>query len=601
MADLSKPSRKPASPAALRRLLPRIKPYLGKVAIAIVCLLLSSAAGLAFPQIVRHLLDAAFISGNESMLNRIAIGLLVLFAVQAAFSTVQVYLLTSTSERLVAKLRTDLFAHLIRLSPGFFTDQRTGELTSRLSSDTSVLQSVLSSNLSEFTRQTIFLIGGIVLLTVTHPKLTATTLAVVPLMVGVTFFFGKALRRASTGVQDRIAEATGTAEEAFSQIRTVQSFTAENEEVRKYDSHLADVISIAIKRSKIRGIFFGILTFFGFSSIVVVLWQGGRLVLAGQLTAGALVSFLLYAMYVGGAIASLASLFGAYQEAAGAATRIFELMDTTPTVGDPSNRVALPSAVSGDIRLEDVSFRYQDTLPEVLHNVSFNIAPGEVVALVGPSGAGKTTIASLIPRFWDVTGGRVLIDGVDVRELSLDDVRGAVGIVPQEPTLFSGTIHENIAYAVAGHNRPVTHADIVAAARAANAHEFIQRLPNGYDTTVGERGVKLSGGQRQRLAIARVFLKNPALVILDEATSSLDSESERLVEAAMEELLRGRSTLIIAHRLSTVLRADRVVVIERGKVVEEGSHAELLATEGTYAKLYRGQFRPQDLEALELT
>lgn len=591
--------RKRVSPTALARLLPRIKPYKGRLAIALVCLLAASAAGLAFPAIVAILLDTAFQHGNASLLNKIAAGLLLLFAAQASLNMVQVYLLTATAERVVAKLRTDLFAHMVNLSPGFFTDRRTGELTSRLSSDTSVLQTVLSTNLSEFTRQSIFLIGALVMLTIKQPALTGTTLSVVPLVVGAAFVFGRMLRRASTGVQDRIAEATGTADEAFSQIRMVQSFTAESEETRKYDAHLVDVVRAAVDRAKIRGVFFGALTFFGFSGVVVVLWEGGRLVLAGQLTAGDLVSFLLYAMYVAGAVASLASLFGAYQEAAGAAHRIFELLDMTPTVIDPVAAVTLPRPRRGDVALEHVYFKYQPDLPDALNDVSFHIAPGEIVALVGPSGAGKTTVASLLPRFWDVTGGRITFDGIDIRDLSLHDLRESIGVVPQEPTLFSGTVRSNIAYAVAGNTSVVSDDAIEAAARAANAHEFIVRLPEGYDTAVGERGVKLSGGQRQRLAIARVFLKNPALVILDEATSSLDSESERLVEAAMEELLRGRSTLIIAHRLSTVLRADRVVVLEHGRVSETGSHADLLDAEGMYAKLYRGQFRPGDRVALE--
>jgi subfamily B ATP-binding cassette protein MsbA len=323
-----------------------------------------------------------------------------------------------------------------------------------------------------------------------------------------------------------------------------------------------------------------------------VLWQGGRLVLAGALTAGGLVQFLLYAITVAAAVGSLASLFGHYQEAVGAAQRVFELLDLQPTVAEPARPTALATPVRGDVRLERVSFRYAEGLDDTLHDVTLHIAPGEVVALVGPSGAGKTTIGNLIPRFWDVTAGHVRLDGVDVRELPLATLRGAVGIVPQEPVLFSGSVRENIAFA----RPPVlgpepTEAEIVAAARAAHAWEFIERLPDGLETRVGERGVKLSGGQRQRLAIARVFLKNPAVVILDEATSSLDSESERLVEDAMVHLLEGRSTLIIAHRLSTVQRADRVVVLERGRVVEEGTHAALLAHGGRYAELYRGQFR----------
>jgi subfamily B ATP-binding cassette protein MsbA len=563
--------------------------------VAFVCLVASASIALAFPQIVRHLLDAAFISANGDLLNKIALGLLALFSIQALLNFVQVYFLTSTSELVIAQLREDLFAHLVRLSPGFFTERRTGELTSRLSADTTVLQTVLSYNLSEFARQTLFLIGGIILLAITDSRLTATTLAVVPLVVGAAVVFGRALRKASTGVQDRIAEATGTADEAFSQIRTVQSYTAEAEEVRRYGAHLSEVIAAALRRARIRGTFFGILTFCGFGGVVAVLWQGGRQVLAGNLTAGALVSFLLYALYVAGAVGSLASLFGAYQEAVGAARRVFDLLETVSSVKDPVRPLKLPRPLRGEIVVDNVRFNYNPALPEVLQGVSLRIGAGEVVALVGPSGAGKTTVASLLPRFWDVSSGRITFDGVDIRDLSLSELRGAIGIVPQEPTLFSGTIRENIAYAALGGGAaPPTEESIFAAAKAAHAVEFIERLPDGFDTRVGERGVKLSGGQRQRIAIARVFLKDPALVILDEATSSLDTESERLVEEAMEDLLRARSTLIIAHRLSTVLRADRLIVIDRGVIVEEGRHQDLLATEGVYSRLYRGQFRPGD-------
>src|SRR5688500_942854 len=406
-----------SSPRPLGRLLPRVRPFAARLIAAFVCLLASAGIALAFPQFVRRLLDAAFISADSSLLNSIALGLLILFAIQAVLNFIQVYLLTSTSELVIAQLRQDLFAHLVRLSPGFFTARRTGELTSRLSADTAILQTVLSYNLSEFARQTLFLIGGIVLLTLTDSRLTATTLAVVPLVVGAAFVFGRALRRASTGVQDRIAEANGTADEAFSQIRTVQSYTAEAEEVRRYGSHLRQVIDAALRRARIRGTFFGILTFCGFGGVVAVLWQGGRQVLAGSLTAGALVSFLLYALYVAGAVGSLASLFGAYQEAVGAARRVFDLLEAESAVRDPVKPLHLSRPLRGEIVMDDVAFHYNPALPGVLHGVSLRINAGEVVALVGPSGAGKTTIASLLPRFWDVTGGRITFDGIDIRAL----------------------------------------------------------------------------------------------------------------------------------------------------------------------------------------
>ncbi len=339
----------------------------------------------------------------------------------------------------------------------------------------------------------------------------------------------------------------------------------------------------------VRGVFVGVITFALFSGVAVVLWQGGRLVLAGVLTAGTLVSFLLYSVFIAAAVGALTSLFSSYQETVGAARRVFELLDTEPTISDSPDARPLPRPVRGDVALDNVSFQYQPELPLALERVSLHLAPGEVVALVGPSGAGKTTLANLLPRFWDVTSGRITLDSVDIRALRLVDLRHSIGIVPQEPVLFSGPVAENIAY-----GRPeASPAEIEAAARAAHAHEFVERLPQGYATLVGERGVKLSGGQRQRIAIARALLKDPVVLILDEATSSLDAESERLIEAALERLLKGRTTLIIAHRLSTVRRADRLVVLDRGRVVEEGTHDELLALGRLYARLYQRQFRDE--------
>jgi subfamily B ATP-binding cassette protein MsbA len=616
------------SGVALRELAPRLRPYRGALALAGLLLVLTSAIGLAFPKVVGYLLDAAFVRGDGGMLDRVALGLLGLFALQAVFQFGQTYLLTATGERVIGTLRTDLFSHLVTLPPSFFAERRTGELMSRLTADVGLLQGVLSYQLSELLRQVLYLSGALVLLTLTHPRLTATTLFVVPVVIGTAFFFGRRLRKVSTGVQDRIADATAVAEEAVSQIRIVQSFVQELAEAARYRGEIQSAVRAAIGRSVMRGVFFAAITFAGFSAVVVVLWQGGRLVLEGQLTAGTLVAFLLYAVTVATAIGGLASLWSSYQEAAGAAERVFELLRTRSTLPEPAHPRSLPSPARGELRLDGVWFRYEagdrgqgtgdrgeedgrrktkdgsgqgdelSTIPQsairnpqsdgwVLKGVSLAVRPGETVALVGVSGAGKTTLVSLVPRFWDPQRGTVSLDGVDVRELRLAELRSQIGVVPQETLLFSGTIRENIAY-----GRPdAGEAEVEAAARAAHAHEFVRLLPLGYETRVGERGVKLSGGQRQRIALARALLKDPAVLILDEATSNLDAESEGLIEDALETLLHGRTTLIIAHRLSTVRRADRLVVLDEGQIVEEGTHAELLASGGIYARLYARQFR----------
>jgi subfamily B ATP-binding cassette protein MsbA len=550
-------------------------------------LIVSSLLGLAFPQVVRYLLDAAFERGDRALLDRIALGLVALFTVQSVLNYAQTYLLSATGERAVAGLRRELFARLLEMPPGFFAERRTGELTSRLTTDIGLLQGVLSHQIAEFSRQALTLVGAIILLTLNQPQLTLTALGVVPLIVASAIFFGRRLRKISTGVQDQVAAANAVAEEAFSQIRTVQSFVQEQAERHRYAERIARSVRAALGRAHVRGIFFGVLTFTTFSGIVIVLWQGGRLVLENQLTAGELVQFLLYTIYIAAAIGALASFFSAYQEAVGAAERVFEIIEAKPAIADAPSPAPLPRPVRGSVAFEDVSFRYTETGPWILRQVSLRVAPGEIVAIVGPSGAGKTTLVSLLPRFWDVTDGAILLDDLDVRSVRLSELRRAIGIVPQEPALFSGTVADNIAYA-----RPdASREEVEAAARAAHAHEFVQQLPEGYETVVGERGVKLSGGQRQRVAIARAVLKNPAVLILDEATSSLDNESERLIEDALARLLVGRTTLIIAHRLTTVQRADRLVVLDRGRIVEEGTHAHLLATGGLYARLYQRQFR----------
>ncbi len=579
------------APGRLVRLWPRVRPYRVPLTVATLALIFSSIIGLAFPWVVKGLLDAAFLRHDRALLNRIALALVGLFSVQAVLNYVQTYLLGATGERAVAGLRQETFDRLLELPPGFFAERRTGELTSRLTTDIGMLQSVLSHQIAEFSRQVLALVGSIAVLTYLQPRLMLTAVGAAPVVVLAAFIAGRRLRRITQGVQDRVAEATAVAEEAFSQIRTVQSFVQEPAERRRYGSRLAAGVAAAVSRARVRGVFFGVLTFSIFGAIVVVLWQGGEQVLDGNLTPGALFMVLLYFVSIAAAVGALASVFSGYQEAVGAAGRIFDILDTPNPIADPVSPKPLTRPVRGDVRLEHVSFRYPGAEGWTLADIDLHCAPGETVALVGPSGAGKTTLVSLIPRFWDVNDGRVTLDGVDVRELKLSELRHAIGVVPQEPALFSGTIRENIAYA-----RPeASDADIEAAARAAHAHEFVERLPVGYDTLVGERGIKLSGGQRQRVAIARAILKDPAVLVLDEATSNLDTESERLIEDALTRLLVGRTTLIIAHRLSTVRRADRLLVMDRGRIVEEGNHAALLALGGLYARLYQRQFRDDEV------
>jgi len=615
----------------MRQLLPRLRPHAGAIAVATVMLLASAALGLVFPWIVGRIFDGAFMRGNGRALDRTALLMFGLVTLQAIASYVQSYLLSATGERVIATLRKDLFGHLLTLPPAFFADRRTGELTSRLGADVQMLQGVLAMNITELFRLSLTVVAVVVILFLKQPLLTVVTMGVVPIVVGSSWYLGERLKKTSLGVMDKIAEATAVAEEAFSQIRVVQSFVREDFERARYGARMDRAVAVALRRARIRGVFMAALGFTALAASVLVLWMGGRMVLAGTLTVGTLVSFLLYAGQAAQSVSGIGQLWSMYQEATGAAGRVFEILNARPKLRDPDAPRPLPAPVRGGVEFEDVWFRYErptelpmvsegggevamaflrmlgaaplgggatvEKTPEwVLRGVSMRIEPGETVALVGPSGAGKTTLAALIPRFWDVQQGSIRVDGVDVRETRIADLRTAVGLVPQETLLFSSSIRENIAY-----GKPdASSAEVEAAARAAHAHEFVKLLPEGYDTKVGERGIKLSGGQRQRVSIARAILKNSAVLILDEATSSLDTESEALIEDALNHLLKGRTTLIIAHRLSTVRRADRLLVLDQGRIVEEGTHAELLARGGLYARLYARQFREDDAKPVDL-
>ena len=559
----------------------RVRLFVGTAAVMVAALL-----GLVFPAIMGDLVDAAVggIDDGGSNINVYALALVAVFAVQAVFNYIRFFNLTVVGEGVVADLRTALFDRIVRLPVASFDSNRTGDLTSRLTSDASRVQSAVAQSLGRALSQGITLIGGVVLLVVISPLLSLGVLVFVPLVVLGGAIYGRAIRRISTKFQDQLALANAVAEEAISSVRVVKWFNAEDRLSQDYDHEVAESYKIAYRRARIQALFGPLITFVAFSTLAVVLWIGGRLVVDGSLTTGELVSFLLYTLTVAGAIGAFTSLYSEIQGSLGASQRIFDILGEVTEAGSDHDEALAPESV-GSVRLSNVSFSYEGRDVGVLHEVDFSVEPGEVVALVGPSGAGKSTIIQLIPRFYDVAEGTVEVDGVDVRSYPLGPLRSRMAAVPQEIQLFSGTIAENLRLA----DPDATDEDLVLACKAANAHQFIKEFPEAYDSLVGERGVKLSGGQRQRIAIARALLADPRILILDEATSSLDAESEGLVQEALERLMQGRTTIVIAHRLSTVIDADRLVVIDGGRVVEEGSHAELVRSDGLYARLYAKQ------------
>jgi ATP-binding cassette, subfamily B, bacterial MsbA len=579
----------------LLRLRPRLRPHRWALALAGVLVLVGTAIGLAFPLVVREILDAAFLEADAALLNQVTLFLLALFAVQAVVNFGQSYLAASVSERVVATLRDDLFRHLVRHPPGWFARARVGDLASRLASDAGLVQGILRFGIPELVRQGLFLVGALALITITHPRLTLVTFVAIPPTVLAAWLLGRRVRRLSSTIQDRLADAVSRAEQVFTQITTVQSFTREAYEAEHFGAQVEATREGGLRRAVARAILTGVVSFTAFGAVALVVWEGGRLVLAGALTPGTLVAFLVYWILIAGAVTSLAGFWGNLQEASGAAKRIFDLLDEDVALEDPLHPVPLPTPARGEVRYEGVRFRYAPDLPLVLDGIDLTLDPGERVALVGASGAGKSTLASLLSRFHDVSEGRVTVDGIDVRDLALVELRGAVGLVPQEPMLFAGTVRENLRY---GHP-DATDAMVEAAAREARAHVFIAGFPRGYDEILGERGVTLSAGQRQRIAIARVLLKSPAILVLDEASSALDAESERLVQDALDRLMEGRTTLVIAHRLSTIVRADRILVLDRGRIAASGTHAELLGSSPLYARLYRRQFDAETGDPVE--
>ena len=572
---------------SLKKLVPYLKPYVGRIALAAVALIVASGTVLVLGQGLKLLVDQGFGPGDGSLLDRAVLALLGLVALLAVAGFGRFYLVSWIGERVVADLRKDVFAQVLRQSPGFFEVTRTGEVLSRLTTDTTLVQVVVGTSVSIALRNALMLLGATGLMLVTSPKLTGIVALIVPIVVIPIILIGRRVRALSRASQDRVADVGAEIDEQLTGIRIVQAFGHEPVTLRRFGSTVESSFAVALERIRARAGLGAIVMLLVFGAISMVLWLGGHAVIDGRMSPGDLSAFVFYAAVAAGSVGALGEVAGDLQRAAGALERLIELMETPPMVTAPPEPTHLPNPARGALAFEQVRFRYPARPDQAaLDGLDFAVAPGERVALVGPSGAGKTTVFQLLLRFYDPDDGIIRLDGVPLRDAIPSEVRARIGLVPQDPVIFSASAAENIRY-----GKPdATDDEVQAAAVAAQAHDFIAALPDGYASHLGEKGVRLSGGQRQRIAIARAVLRDPQVLLLDEATSALDAESERAVQTALEELMKGRTSLVIAHRLATVVAADRILVLDQGRLVAAGSHAALMNENGLYARLARLQF-----------
>jgi ATP-binding cassette, subfamily B, bacterial len=572
---------------ALKPLAPYAFAHRTRIVLALIALAIASAATLVVPIAVRRMIDFGFSDANAGLIRAYFLAMIGVVAVLALASGARYYLVMTLGERVVADLRADLFSHLTRLDPSFFDGEKTGDIASRLSADTTQLKATFSSSASLALRNLFLFVGAITMMVFTSPKLSAFVLAAIPVIVLPLYAAGRSVRERSRRAQDRLADATAFATESLSAVRVMQSFLAEKFTASRYREAAFGAYEAARAMTQARAIVTSAAIFLAFGSVVVVLWLGAQEVIAGSMTGGALSQFVLFAVFGAGALGQLSEVWNEVSQAAGAAGRIGEIMAVQPRIVAPAQPMKLAKPVRGELAFHDVCFAYPGREGgAVLRDVTFRVAPGETVAIVGPSGAGKSTLFQLGLRFYDPGSGSVMLDGIDISKLDPANLRAEIAVVPQDAFIFGASVADNIAYGAPG----ATYEALVAAAKQAAADGFISAMPQGYDTALGERGVTLSGGERQRIAIARAILKNAPVLLLDEATSALDAESETLVQGALETLMKGRSTLVIAHRLATIVNADRILVIDAGRVVEEGSHTSLMAANGLYSRLARLQF-----------